>query len=47
MIPEFNDDGVLPAGLHEADIFEIETRFGGPTEIRRTQMESLHWLLDQ
>jgi len=37
---------VLPEGLHQAEIREIEERFGGPAEIRRTQMESLHWLLD-
>ena len=45
MIPHFNDDGNLPPGLHRATLEEVSHRFGGPTEIRRVQMESLEWLV--
>lgn len=46
MIPEANEEGYLPAGVHPAGLDEIETRFGCRTEIRRAQMQSLRWLLD-
>jgi hypothetical protein len=46
MIPEFDERGYLPPGLHRAAIEEIELRFGRQSELRRVQMESLHWLLD-
>jgi hypothetical protein len=46
MIPEFNDDGYLPPGVHAATLDEIEDRFGKETELRRVQMESLRWLVD-
>ena len=46
MIPEFNDDGYLPPGLHRATLEEIAARFGRETELRRVQMESLGWLVD-
>jgi hypothetical protein len=46
MIPDFNDDGYLPAGVHPADLEEIAARFGQEPELRRVQMESLRWLVD-
>jgi hypothetical protein len=46
MIPEFNDDGYLPPGIHPATLEEIAARFGQETELRRVQMESLRWLVD-
>lgn len=46
MIPELNDNGNLPPGIHRASLAEIEGRFGKSTEIRRAQMQSLYWLAD-
>jgi hypothetical protein len=46
MIPEFDERGYLPPGLHKATIEEIEQRFGRQSELRRVQMESLQWLFD-
>jgi hypothetical protein len=46
MIPELNDDGYLPAGIHKASLDEIAARFGQEPELRRVQMESLRWLVD-
>lgn len=46
MIPEFNEHGTLPAGVHLATLEEIAARFGRETELRRVQMESLGWLVD-
>src|SRR5438270_9203207 len=46
MIPEFNDDGYLPAGIHPATLEEIAARFGQEPELRRVQMDSLRWLVD-
>ncbi len=46
MIPDFNDDGYLPQGIHRATLKEIAARFGQESEIRQAQMESLHWLVD-
>jgi hypothetical protein len=46
MIPEFNDDGYLPAGIHRATLDEIAARFGQEPELRRAQMDSLRWLVD-
>jgi Family of unknown function (DUF6932) len=46
MIPAFNDDGYLPAGVHPATLDEIAARFGLEPELRRVQMESLRWLVD-
>lgn len=46
MIPEFNDHGYLPAGIHSASLEEVNQRFGQETELRRVQMESLTWLVD-
>ncbi len=46
MIPDFNNDGYLPAGIHPATLEEIAVRFGLEPELRRVQMESLRWLVD-
>ncbi len=46
MIPDFDDHGYLPPGVHVATLEEIDERFGRATEIRRVQMESLRWLVD-
>ena len=44
MIPDFNEHGYLPKGVHRATIEEISDRFGRQSEVRRVQMESLGWL---
>ena len=46
MIPPFNDDGNLPPGIHPATLDEVAERFGSESEMRRVQMESIHWLID-
>ncbi len=46
MIPEFDEFGYLPPGLHQATLPEIAERFGRGPELRRVQMESLRWLID-
>jgi len=46
MIPPFNEDGYLPAGVHLATLAEVEARFGRKNEIRRAEFESLRWLVD-
>jgi hypothetical protein len=46
MIPEFQDNGYLPPGIHPATLDEIELRFGKDSELRRVQAESLRWLVD-
>jgi hypothetical protein len=46
LIPAFNAEGFLPPGVHPATVDEIRARFGGPSEIRRAQMESIGWLID-
>ena|SRR5207237_7817843 len=45
MIPDFDDNGYLPAGIHPATMPEIAERFGQEPEVRRVQMESVRWLL--
>ncbi len=46
MIPEFNDVGYLPPGVHLASLDEIAARFGQESEIRQAQMDSVRWLID-
>lgn len=46
MIPSFNDDGVLPPGIHPARLLEIDVIFGRGSEIRHAQMESVRWMVD-
>jgi hypothetical protein len=45
-IPDFNDDGYLPPGIHPATLDEIAARFGEESELRQVQMQSLRWLVD-
>lgn len=46
MIPNCNDDGYLPPGIHRASLEGIAERFGQESELRLAQMESLRWLVD-
>lgn len=46
MIPALNEHGYLPPGIHPATLDEVAARFGGGSEIRRVQMESLRWMVD-
>jgi hypothetical protein len=46
MIPPFNENGYLPPGIHKASLDEIAKRFGWQSETRKSQMESLQWLMD-
>ena len=46
MIPDCNDDGYLPPGIHPATLDQIAARFGRESELRQAQMESLCWLVD-
>jgi hypothetical protein len=45
MIPGFDVEGFLPPGVHPATLDEIRARFGGPSEIRGAQMESIVWMM--
>jgi hypothetical protein len=46
MIPEFDEQGYLPPGVHGATLEEVAERFGQESELRRVQMQSLQWLVD-
>ncbi|MSQ94596.1 MAG: hypothetical protein EXR98_08570 [Gemmataceae bacterium] len=46
MIPQCNDDGYLPAGIHRATLEEVAARFGQESELRQAQIESVRWLVD-
>jgi hypothetical protein len=46
MIPDFDDTGNLPQGVHKATIEEIEARFGRQSEVRRVQFESVGWMIE-
>jgi hypothetical protein len=46
MIPDCNEDGYLPPGIHRTTLEEIDVRFGRESELRQAQMESLRWLVD-
>jgi hypothetical protein len=46
VIPDFNDQGYLPPGIHGATLEEIAARLGGESELRQVQMQSLGWLVD-
>jgi hypothetical protein len=46
MLPEFDENGNLPPGIHRASLVEIAERFGRDSEVRRVEMESLNWLAD-
>ena len=45
MIPDCNDDGYLPPGIHQATLDEIAARFGQGSELRQVQIESVRWLV--
>lgn len=45
MIPDLDDHGYLPPGVHGATLDEIGARFGKESELRQMQMESLVWLV--
>lgn len=46
MIPQFNDIGYLPQGVHLASLDEFAERFGQESEIRQSQMDSIRWLVE-
>lgn len=46
MIPQYNDYGYLPVGIHRATLEDIAARFGQESEIRQVQMESLRLLVE-
>lgn len=46
MIPEFNDNGYLPPGIHTATLDEVAARFGSVSELRRVEMASLRWMIN-
>jgi uncharacterized protein DUF6932 len=46
MIPPYDDNGYLPAGIHLATVEEIATRFGHGSDLRQSQMESVRWFVD-
>ncbi len=46
VIPEFDEHGYLPPGIHAATLTEIDERFGRESELRRAEMQSLQWLID-
>jgi hypothetical protein len=46
MLPEFDEHGNLPPGIHRATLAEIADRFGYGSEVRREQMDSLRWLVE-
>ena len=45
MIPAFNENGYLPAGIHHATVQEVRERFGTGSEQREAQAQSLEWLI--
>ena len=45
MIPDFDENGNLPPGVHPATLEEIAARFGWQSDIRHAEMESLTWLV--
>lgn len=45
MIPQFNEEGYLPPGVHKATIDEVVSRFGLGSEERIAEAQSLRWLV--
>lgn len=45
MLPEFQENGFLPPGIHVATLDELAVRFGQQSEIRRVQIDSVAWLI--
>lgn len=46
MIPEFDQHGYLPIGVHPATLAEIEERFGREPELRRALFDSIRWIVE-
>ncbi|MCA9228979.1 MAG: hypothetical protein KDA47_25355 [Planctomycetales bacterium] len=46
MIPELDDRGLLPPGLHPATLAELDRCFGHQSDLRRIQVQSLTWMID-
>ena len=46
MIPDFQEDGYPPPGVHQATFEDVTERVGQHSEIRKVQIESLGWLID-
>ena len=44
MIPDLNEHGYLPPGVHPATLAEVVKRFGVGSEQREAQAQSLEWL---
>ena len=45
MIPDFDERGYLPPGIHLATLAEVVERFGRGSDVREAQAESLAWLM--
>ncbi|MCY2950722.1 MAG: hypothetical protein NTU53_01945 [Planctomycetota bacterium] len=45
MIPQFDENGQLPPGIHRATLDEVVARFGHGSEEREAQGQSLAWLI--
>jgi hypothetical protein len=45
VIPQFDENGYLPAGIHPATIEEVAERFGRGSEERISEAQSLAWLV--
>jgi len=45
LIPDLNENGYLPPGIHPAALGEVVERFGAGSEVRIAQAQSLQWLL--
>ena len=45
MLPQFDQSGNLPPGVHQSALPEVLHRFGLTSEVRRAQAESLEWLI--
>lgn len=46
MLARLDEPGYLPPGPHAATLAETEAHFGRPSEFRRVQMESMHWVIE-
>jgi len=45
LIPQFNENGYLPPGIHKTTIEEVVGRFGHGSEERESGAQSLVWLV--
>ncbi len=46
MLPDFDDNGNLPSGIHRATIEEVEKRFGRGSEEREVEAKELKRFVD-